>query len=70
MKTTAKQTQKWFEDRIGTFIFRAPIFQSEMNRDYVAVKVKDKNHAKLLFDLQRPERPGYVDHHSKLKSVA
>lgn len=56
-----KQQLKWFEDRIGSFIYRAPIFESEKTRPFIAMKVKDKNHAKLLFDLQRSGRPGYVD---------
>jgi hypothetical protein len=57
----SKQTLQWFENRIGQWIYRAPIFISEMSRPYIAMKIKDNKHAKLLFDLQRSGRPGYVD---------
>lgn len=61
MNNNSKRPLTWFEDRIGGWIYRAPIFSSEKSRPFVAVKVKDGNHAKMLFDLQRADRPGYVD---------
>lgn len=61
MSNNSKQPLKWFEDRIGTFIYRAPFFQSEKGRAHVAIKVKNKDHAKMLHDLQRSGRPAYQD---------
>lgn len=54
-----KHPLKWFEARVGDFIYRPPIFAHESKQPYVAMKIKDKKHALLLYDLQRPGRPRY-----------
>lgn len=61
---------EWFENRIGQFIFRAPYFEDEKQRGLpVPIKVSTKDHAKKLHDLQRNDRPAYVDNKEKLTLV-
>lgn len=57
-----KHPLKWFEDRIGEFIFREPYFKDEIERGKpVPIKVSTKDHALKLYDLQRNDRPPYMD---------
>lgn len=66
MKNNSKKPLDWFESRIGQHIFRKPIFESEQSKPIVSIRVRDKRHAKILFDLQKSNRPEYVDHSSKI----
>lgn len=61
MNNNSKHPLEWFEQRVGTAIFREPIFESEKGRKKVAIKIRDKNHANQLFQLQRADRPPYTD---------
>lgn len=70
MNNNSKHPLEWFEDRIGSVIYRAPIFSYEQTRDFVAVKVKDKAHAKTLFELQRRDRPAYTDNPKDVRAAA
>lgn len=63
MNTNPNSTRplEWFENRIGMVIFRPPLFDLERAHDAIPVKIKNKDHAKTLFDLQKPGRPPYAD---------
>lgn len=66
----AKHPLKWFEDRIGSFIFRAPYFKDEVERGRpVRINVSTKLHAKQLFELQRGGRPPFVDNENQITVI-
>ncbi len=60
MNNNSKHPLTWFEDRVGSIIYRAPMFKHEEGRPAIPVKIKDRKHAKLLHDLQRGDRAPYV----------
>lgn len=57
---------EWFEARVGEAIYRQPIFPSEKGRPHVALKIRNKHHARLLFELQANNKAPYYD----LKEIA
>jgi hypothetical protein len=66
MENCQQRPLEWFENRIGEFIYRAPVFKDEIERGQpVSIKISTKDHAKNLFELQRKNRP-YVDSKEKL----
>ncbi len=55
----------WFEERIGKLVFRNSIYDFEKDQNEVPVKIRDIEHAHVLYLIHINNNTIYRDHEAK-----
>jgi hypothetical protein len=63
--TDVSLSPSWFEEHIGKVVFRNPVYEFENGQKMVPVKIRDIEHAHVLYDIHVANKTIYRDNETE-----